>query len=83
VLNALWYPHYAYDLPVLGIDLISLGKNRVLNVIDFQPLQTSTDYSLKYIEHLTAIRNKYPELQGNLRSIYLEYVPPMLQYMIQ
>jgi len=66
VLNALWYPHYAYDLPVLGIDLISLGKNRVLNVIDFQPLQTSTDYSLKYIEHLTAIRNKYPELQGTL-----------------
>jgi len=66
VLNALWYPHYTYDLPVLGIDLISLGKNRVLNVIDFQPLQTSTEYSHKYIEHLTAIRNKYPELQGTL-----------------
>lgn len=46
------------------MDLISLGKNRVLNVIDFQPLDTSIEYSNKYIAQLTNIRAKYPDLQG-------------------
>ena len=66
VFNALWYPSYAYDLPLLGIDLISLGKGRVLTVVDFQPLHPTPDYHAKHIAPLTAIRNKYPDLQGTL-----------------
>lgn len=66
VFNSVWYPAYEYDLPILGIDLISLGKNRVLNVIDFQPLHPTEEYSAKYIDPLTHIRDKYPDLQGVL-----------------
>jgi len=66
VFNALWYPKFEYDMPMLGIDLISLGKGRVLTVVDFQPLHPTADYHAKHIAPLTAIRNKYPDLQGTL-----------------
>lgn len=66
VFNSLWYPSYEYDLPLLGMDLISLGKNRLMNVIDFQPLHPTTEYSAKYIDHLSTIRSKYPDLHGVL-----------------
>lgn len=64
--NTLWYPKYEYDLPMLGIDLISLGLQRVLNVMDFQPLHPTEEYSAKYIDHLKPIRDKYTDLQGKL-----------------
>lgn len=48
------------------MDLISLGKNRVLSVIDFQPLHPTAEYHDKHIEHLSSIRQKYPELHGTL-----------------
>lgn len=66
VLNSLWYPSYEYDLPMLGIDLISIGLNRVLCVIDFQPLHPTVEYSEKYISPLKQIRDKYPDLHGTL-----------------
>ena len=66
VFNTLWYPNFKYDMPLFGVDLISLGKNRVLSVIDFQPLQPNKAYSEKYIDQLTEIRDKYPDLQGKL-----------------
>ena len=66
VYNSLFYPSYQYDLPLLGIDLISLGRKRVLAVVDFQPLHPNEEYSNKYIEHLTPIREKYDSLQGTL-----------------
>lgn len=66
VFNSLWYPSFEYDIPLLGMDLISLGKGRILSVIDFQPLHPTAEYSGKYISHLTPTRNKYPDLQGTL-----------------
>lgn len=66
VFNSLWYPSYEYDLPLFGVDLISLGPSRVLNVIDFQPLHPTEEYSQKYIDYLGSIREKYPDLQGTL-----------------
>lgn len=51
---------------MLGIDLISLGKSRVLTVIDMQPLHPTEEYSKKYINHLSSIRSKYEDLQGVL-----------------
>lgn len=61
-------PSFEYDLPMLGIDLISLGKQRILSVIDMQPLHPDQDYSDKYITRpeISSIRNKYPDLQGKL-----------------
>ena len=66
VFNTLWYPSYEYDAPLFGVDLISLGLQRILAVIDFQPLHPTTDYSAKYIDHLHSARSKYPDLHGVL-----------------
>jgi 15,16-dihydrobiliverdin:ferredoxin oxidoreductase len=61
--NAMFYPSYEYDLPMLGIDLISLGRKRIIAGIDFQPLYKTDDYNAKYIDVLTPIRAKYENLQ--------------------
>jgi len=66
VFNSLWYPSYEYDVPMFGIDLISLGKSRVLSVIDFQPIHPDAEYSEKYISNMTDVKAKYPDLQGVL-----------------
>eukprot|EP01035_Chromulina_nebulosa_P017238 gene17238-22764_t len=72
VLNTLWYPAYEYDVPMLGVDLISLGQSRVLSVIDLQPLHPTLEYSNKYIDRLTPIRNKYPDLHGTLSGKFYD-----------
>jgi hypothetical protein len=51
---------------MLGIDLISIGKNRVLSVIDCQPLHPTEEYSAKYSTPFAKIRSKYADLQGTL-----------------
>lgn len=66
VFNTLWYPSFEYDAPLLGVDLISLGKSRVLAVIDFQPLHATAEYSEKYISRMSDIRSKFPDLHGTL-----------------
>eukprot|EP01041_Mallomonas_annulata_P000775 gene775-1487_t len=72
VFNSLWYPSYEYDLPLLGIDLISIGLSRILCVIDFQPLHPTSEYSQKYIEPLKSIRDKYPDLHGTMSGKYYD-----------
>ena len=66
VFNALWSPNYEYDIPMFGIDLISLGKSRVMSVVDLQPLHPTLEYSEKYITPLTQIKEKYTSLHGTL-----------------
>ena len=68
VFNALWMPSFEYDVPMLGVDLISLGKQRVLSVIDMQPLHPDEAYSKKYIQRseISGIKAKYPDLHGKL-----------------
>ena len=64
VFNSLWYPNFEYDIPLLGVDLISLGKNRfcqlLISSLYIQPLHPTEEYSSKYISHLSNIRAKYP-----------------------
>ena len=68
VFNALWMPSFEYDAPMLGTDLISLGKQRILSVIDMQPLHPDAEYSDRYITipEVTDVRAKYPDLHGKL-----------------
>jgi 15,16-dihydrobiliverdin:ferredoxin oxidoreductase len=66
VFNSLWYPSYEHDSPLLGLDLISIGPNRVMCVCDFQPLYPTPEYSAIHIDALSSIRNKYPDLHGTL-----------------
>jgi len=66
VLNCVAYPGHQYDLPILGIDLLSFGKKKILVVIDFQPLFRDPEYKAKYIAPMRALRDKYDDLAQDL-----------------
>jgi len=81
VLNSLWYPQPCYDLPVIGLDLLSFGAKK-LCVIDIQPLPASRDHHHKLVQPLLAVRNKYPlflgEKSDKIYSDDLFFSPAML-----
>lgn len=87
VFNALWYPHYDCDLPVLGIDLLAFGGRngswKYLTVMDFQPMlsdEASGENSVsaktrdrKYEQKIMhPIRSKYPNLQGQMSNRFYD-----------
>ncbi|MEG4443958.1 hypothetical protein QUB47_16865 [Microcoleus sp. AT9_B5] len=47
--NGVIYPTHNYDLPLLGIHLLSLSKKKTLVVLDFQPLFRDEAYIAKYV----------------------------------
>lgn len=54
-----WLVNARFDLPLLGIDLISLGGNKILCVIDFLPLEQDPVYLEKHTHRLAALRNGF------------------------
>ncbi|EFJ11210.1 hypothetical protein SELMODRAFT_426447 [Selaginella moellendorffii] len=58
-LNALLYPDNSFDLPLLGIDLLSFGANKILCVVDFIPLFQDQGYLEKYIRPLALLRQPF------------------------
>lgn len=66
VFNSVIYPDPRYDIPLLGIDLLSFGKKKILVVLDFQPLFRDEDYLEKYIEPMKAIHANQGDLAQNL-----------------
>lgn len=66
VLNCVAYPDCRYDLPILGIDLLSFGKKKILVVIDFQPLFRDPEYKARYVAPMRALRDKYDDLAQDL-----------------
>jgi 15,16-dihydrobiliverdin:ferredoxin oxidoreductase len=49
VFNGVIYPTHNYDLPLLGIHLLSLSKKKTLVVLDFGPLLRDEAYIAKYV----------------------------------
>ncbi|ABG53959.1 MAG: 15,16-dihydrobiliverdin:ferredoxin oxidoreductase [Trichodesmium sp. St16_bin4-tuft] len=72
VFNSVIYPSYCYDIPLLGIDLLSFGKNKILIVLDFQPLFQEESYLAKYIEPMRSLREKYNDLAQNLEMKFYD-----------
>lgn len=66
VFNSVIYPSPKYDIPLLGIDLLSFGKKKILIVIDFQPLFRDQDYQAKYVDPMRKMYDKYDDLAQNL-----------------
>lgn len=66
VFNSVIYPDPKYDLPLLGVDLLSFGRKKILVVIDFQPLFRDKAYQQKYIEPMKGIYEKYDDLAQDL-----------------
>lgn len=72
VFNSVIYPSYHYDIPLLGIDLLSFGKNKILIVLDFQPLFQEESYLVKYIEPMRSLREKYNHLAQKLEMKFYD-----------
>jgi len=66
VFNSVIYPSFEYEMPMLGIDLLSFGKKKILVVIDFQPLFQDENYLATYIEPMRTLRYKYDDLAQDL-----------------
>jgi len=73
VFNAVWYPDPAYNLPVLGIDLLAFNRKKYLAIVDFQPLHEKEDDHAAAYEHiLKPIKNNYDSLKGRMSSKFYD-----------
>ena len=62
VLNSVAYPEYIKDQPILGMDFILFGiKQKLIAVLDYQPLIQDEDYFLQYFQGLKILRNHYKD----------------------
>ncbi|MEM9245689.1 MAG: 15,16-dihydrobiliverdin:ferredoxin oxidoreductase, partial [Cyanobacteria bacterium P01_F01_bin.153] len=66
VFNSVIYPSHHYDIPLLGIDLLSFNRRKNLVVVDFQPLFQDADYQNKYIEPMREMYESFDDLAQNL-----------------
>lgn len=73
VFNAVWYPDAKYNLPILGIDLLSFNRKRYLAIVDFQPLhEDEASHATTYEHILHPIRDKYDNLKGKMSSKFYD-----------
>jgi len=73
VFTSLWYPNPAFNLPVLGTDLLQFNQKKHLCVVDYQPIQSSEDEHDQAYEHLLQpIRSQYPSLQGKMTQRFYD-----------
>tara|TARA_Y100001968_G_scaffold50821_2_gene41625 strand:- start:1626 stop:2324 length:699 start_codon:yes stop_codon:yes gene_type:complete len=62
VLNSVAYPTYDKDQPIMGIDLLWFAKrNKLVAVLDFQPLIQDQMYFDKYFAQLRLIQERFPK----------------------
>lgn len=66
VFNSVIYPAHCFDAPLLGIDLLSFGKKKILVVIDFQPLFRDDSYLERYVKPMQEMYDRYDDLAQNL-----------------
>ena len=65
VLNSVAYPEHTLDHPILGIDLLWFGaRQKLVAVLDFQPLVQAPDYMDRHFRGLKALHQRFPDLSG-------------------
>ena len=63
VLNSVAYPHFTNDQPLMGIDLLWFGgSQKLVAVLDFQPLIQDQSYFQRYFQGLKSLSKRFPEL---------------------
>lgn len=73
VFNSVWYPDPKYNLPVLGIDLLSFNRKKYLAIVDFQPLhENEEDHATTYEHRLSPIKDQYESLKGRMSSKFYD-----------
>ena len=66
VLNSVAYPDSSNDQPLMGIDLLWFGsQNKLVAVLDFQPLIQDQHYLDKHFKDLKSLSQKFPEFNNN------------------
>ena len=65
VLNSVAYPDYNFDHPLMGVDLLWFGnRQKLVAVLDFQPLVQKSDYLDRHLGGLKELNQKFPDLNG-------------------
>lgn len=73
VFNSVWYPDPSYNLPVLGIDLLSFNRKKYLAIVDYQPIhEEESDHATLYEHRLQPIKEKYESLKGRMSSKFYD-----------
>ena len=74
VLNTVAYPTFKSEMPILGVDILWFGNSqKLLAVLDYQPLIQDINYLNKYCSSLKLIKNKYSEFNNTkMKNIYDE-----------
>ena len=72
VFNTVAYPIFQCEQPILGVDILWFGNSqKLLTVLDYQPLIQDNEYLQKYCAKLKVIKNKYPEFDNTkMKRIY-------------
>ena len=65
VFNSVAYPDYNYDHPLMGVDLLWFGaRQKLVAVLDFQPLIQDKDYLDRYFSGLKDLNKRFPALNS-------------------
>ena len=72
VFNTVAYPNYSSEKPILGVDILWFGvSQKLLAVLDFQPLIQNQNYLDKYCSRLNLIKEKYSNFDNEkMKDIY-------------
>ena len=73
VFNAVFYPDPKYNLPILGVDLLSFNRKKYLAIVDFQPIHQEEAKHASTFEHLLEpIKSKFDSLKGQMSSKFYD-----------
>ena len=72
VFNTVAYPIFKCEQPILGVDILWFGNSqKLLTVLDYQPLIQDKEYLQKYCSKLNTIKNKFSEFDNTkMKRIY-------------
>lgn len=72
VFNTVAYPNFDSEMPILGADILWFGTSqKLLAILDYQPLIQEGKYLEKYCSSLGSIKKKYSAFDNNkMKNIY-------------
>lgn len=71
-----------FDLPLLGIDLLSFGSNKILCVVDFQPLVQDQDYLERHTSVLAPVYERIRDKCGHMSTKFFDETQFFSKYLV-
>lgn len=71
-----------FDLPLLGIDLLSFGSNKILCVVDFQPLSQDPEYLERHTSMLAPVYDRIRDKCGHMSTKFFDETQFFSKYLI-